>query len=188
MGLLCSLLVAGDALARRGGGLRALIGNLLDQIAGVEERVATIEESDCGCPGVFQPVCARGITWLNLCEALCSPGDLDSLSGGPCEADLPLCGEAACTAGHICVDGACVRDLCNGFREHRGCRDTGCPRGSRCAIYPESSCVSSYCSCDPETGSFLCTQDCGGGVCIPDGETGFPAPEPLPDDTFVPIH
>jgi hypothetical protein len=27
-------------------------------------------------------------------------------------------------------------------------------------------CISTACSCDSETGSWICTDDCGGGICI----------------------
>ncbi len=127
---------------------------------------------------------------LRAAVAGCALGEIDRLnpvSGGPCEGSLPLCGEAACTAGHICVDGACVRDLCNGFHDHFGCRHTGCPRGSHCVVYPEAPCNPSHCSCDPATGSLLCTTDCGGGACLADGETEFPVPPRLPGDVVIPL-
>ena len=171
--LLGSLLLAGDSLAQHRGGLRGFVEHALERIIGVEERVAEIEEFDCGCPGVFDPVCANGVTFVNQCEASCTLGGLDrrvSVVGGPCRSSVPLCGEVACTAGRICVDGACVTDKCNGFPgQNQSCRATGCPRGLVCAIYPEGPCVSSACFCDPETGSIVCTSDCGGGACIPEG-------------------
>ncbi len=74
-----------------------------------------------------------------------------------------------------------MTDKCNGFPgQNQGCRATGCPRGLVCAIYPDGPCVSSSCFCNPETGSILCTADCGGGTCIPEGETDFPTAIELP--------
>ncbi len=49
------------------------------------------------------------------------------------------------------------------------CAFSGCPDGYECYIYPEGPCVSSDCICDPITGDIICTDDCGGGACYPEG-------------------
>ena len=48
----------------------------------------------------------------------------------------------------------------------QGCSATGCEEGFVCEISADP-CVSSSCSCDEETGSWICTGDCGGGTCVP---------------------
>ena len=48
---------------------------------------------------------------------------------------------------------------------NRGCRRTGCPDGMVCDT--RAACVPSTCGCDPATGNVTCTDDCGGGVCVP---------------------
>ncbi len=46
-----------------------------------------------------------------------------------------------------------------------GCRNTGCPNGMVCDT--RARCVPSACGCNPSTGAWTCTSDCGGGVCVP---------------------
>lgn len=46
-----------------------------------------------------------------------------------------------------------------------GCRQNGCGEGMVCVR--NSACVPSSCGCDPSTGQWTCTSDCGGGVCMP---------------------
>ncbi len=50
-----------------------------------------------------------------------------------------------------------------------GCRSTGCPDGEVCFtdFWPGVSCTSSSCTCDPDTGDWMCTRDCEGGACVP---------------------
>lgn len=47
-----------------------------------------------------------------------------------------------------------------------GCARRGCPSGMRCDR--AARCAPSTCSCDPSTNLWLCTEDCGGGVCVPE--------------------
>ncbi len=59
-------------------------------------------------------------------------------------------------------------DLCADFKQPN-CFKSGCDEGFECTQVPDD-CVPSTCSCDPETGlPGVCTQDCGGGTCVPDG-------------------
>jgi hypothetical protein len=46
-----------------------------------------------------------------------------------------------------------------------GCIARGCPAGTDCQDFATSGvCVSSSCSCSD--GSWICTDDCGGGSCV----------------------
>src|SRR5689334_15048799 len=49
-----------------------------------------------------------------------------------------------------------------------GCKTTGCPSGQVCV---DQGCSSSSCFCDPQTGSWGCTDDCGGGTCVPENSS-----------------
>jgi len=46
-----------------------------------------------------------------------------------------------------------------------GCRSTGCGAGMVCER--RAQCRPSSCGCNAETGQWVCTSDCGGGVCVP---------------------
>jgi hypothetical protein len=48
-----------------------------------------------------------------------------------------------------------------------GCSVGGCPTGQKCDT--NAGCAPSACSCDAATGQWICTADCGGGKCVPDG-------------------
>lgn len=49
-----------------------------------------------------------------------------------------------------------------------GCRQTGCPDGQVCwtDFWSGLSCTPSRCECDASTGTWGCTEDCGGGECV----------------------
>lgn len=51
----------------------------------------------------------------------------------------------------------------------QGCVTTGCGPGFSC-MQTSGVCVSSSCSC--QDGTWICTKDCGGGVCVPNNEGG----------------
>ncbi len=59
-----------------------------------------------------------------------------------------------------------------------GCKSKGCPSGMVCDT--KQSCIPSACGCDPATGNWTCTADCGGGMCVPEGSTGRPPLKPKP--------
>ncbi|MBL8787807.1 MAG: hypothetical protein JNJ59_23090 [Deltaproteobacteria bacterium] len=46
-----------------------------------------------------------------------------------------------------------------------GCASKGCPSGLVCDT--RQTCKPSSCTCNPESGEWICTRDCGGGVCVP---------------------
>lgn len=181
--LLAGSLFASDALARRGSVKpKYVLTSLRDLVADLVGRVDAIEETDCGCPGVVEAVCVNGRTYLNFCEAACvlarqGQGDFEDMiqfgvqrgtgiHGGPCEASLPICGDSVCSPGHICMDGECVVDRCNGFREvGEFCREDRCPRGFHCTA-PGEACGSRG-ICDPTSGAVAITATCY-PVCVPD--------------------
>jgi hypothetical protein len=87
----------------------------------------------------------------------------DSCVPSACGCDA---GQWLCTAD--CGGGSCVPDVpppaCMG-ENPQGCLNDGCPAGQQCVFGDE--CTSSSCRCDEQTGQWLCTRDCGGGVCRP---------------------
>jgi len=52
-----------------------------------------------------------------------------------------------------------------------GCARGGCGEGLVCDR--SVRCVPSSRGCDPQTGQWTCTSDCGGGVCVPPGARGL---------------
>lgn len=97
------------------------------------------------------------------------PGDLvcDTEVGcmpSSCSCD-PATGEWACDDD--CGGGTCVEpdDPTECGPSPAGCRETGCADGFVCDF--EVGCTPSSCFCDPDTGGWACTDDCGGGTCVP---------------------
>lgn len=79
-----------------------------------------------------------------------------------CSCDTAL-GTWRCTLD--CHGGTCVpeEEVCDGPNP-QGCVTTGCPDGQLCD-FPEGLCVPSRCECDEDSGQWICTDDCNGGVC-----------------------
>ncbi|MCK6573592.1 hypothetical protein L6V77_21130 [Myxococcota bacterium] len=67
------------------------------------------------------------------------------------------------TGGHA---GGSVTPPCDGPNP-QGCHTGGCEPGFRCTDDP-NICVPSSCGCDEDTGQWFCTEDCGGGLCVPE--------------------
>ena len=64
-----------------------------------------------------------------------------------------------------CVNNVCTSAYCMG-ENPAGCLQTGCPDGFECEVN-ENDCIPSFCSCEGDFyGSWTCTEDCGGGVCV----------------------
>ena len=61
----------------------------------------------------------------------------------------------------------------------QGCTPGGCPDGMKCAQVI-GICLSSACTCDAESGTWACTPDCSGGVCVSEceGTTSGPCVDP----------
>jgi len=69
-----------------------------------------------------------------------------------------------------CIDGTCTSAYC--MEENpAGCFQTGCDEGYECVALP-NDCVASYCWCDGFYGNWYCTEDCGGGTCVPISNSG----------------
>lgn len=158
------------------------------------------------CPDIWAPVCGcDGVTYGNPCEAAAAGVSIDH--HGRCDVccdpalepgtnGLPLCFEGAtccadgqwrCNQGNGTPScnaiGDVCPDLCEGFTPP-GCVQTGCPDGQQCDT--TVGCVPSFCSCDPLTGQIICTEDCGGGVCVPDNPPCCD-PDLMPGTNGIPI-
>ena len=92
-------------------------------------------------------------------NALVNDWDTYECGGGVCDCmGLP---------NAVCNDGNC--DLAYCYDENpAGCFSAGCPEGYEC-IDTLDNCTPSSCFCDESSwyGDWYCTEDCGGGVCIP---------------------
>ena len=99
------------------------------------------------------------------------PGAYVDLPPPPARARLPLTvalvfrlAPPAATATVGAVDpGAAAGRTCGASPV--GCKRTGCPAGMTCDVH--ARCTPSSCSCNTTTGAWICTEDCGGGVCVP---------------------
>ena len=156
---------------------------------------------------------------LSLFLAACGVSSLGAGNGGDgggggsaCSTPNPAgCNDQGCPQGQVCVQegcnpsscgcdpatdswvctadcggGTCVPDgssACAGPNP-AGCKTTGCAEGEVCA---DEGCTSSSCDCDPMTGNWLCTDDCGGGTCVPDVVTcQGPNPQGCSNDNACP--
>ncbi len=93
-------------------------------------------------------------------------------NGGNGGAGTICMSNADCAAGESCVNGACSGGsgmTCNGMPSPLSCTETGCAAGQMCVPDPDpNSCYPSSCGCDPATGTWVCTADCGqGSHCVP---------------------
>jgi hypothetical protein len=128
-------------------------------------------QSSCEAPGA---VCSGA-----CCDPTKEPGVGGNdfcFEGASCCAD----GTWQCNnpgAGPVCdAPGWVCADLCADFTPP-GCVQTGCDAGYVCDT--TVGCVSSNCSCDPADGSVICTDDCGGGTCVPE-DSSATCEEPNP--------
>lgn len=110
---------------------------------------------------------------VNACppDAICDTTQGCTSSSCSCDAAT---GTWACDddcGGGICVPAG---GACSG-PDPSGCSSKGCPMGEICDT--NLGCLPSGCACDAETGTWGCTADCGGGICVPD-PTGCSGPYP----------
>ena len=128
------------------------------------DHAGTCEAPPKVCPKHIDPVCGcDGESYRNACmmkragvsmdhEGLCCP-PLACLIGTPIDSDEDGCADT-CPTPMFCED-----------ENPQGCVNTGCEEGEECVFNVE--CTPSTCFCDGLTGAWLCTKDCGGGVCMP---------------------
>ncbi|MFO0660795.1 MAG: hypothetical protein U0165_13325 [Polyangiaceae bacterium] len=96
---------------------------------------------------------------------------------GVCDLSSPACVPSSCTCDEAtgtwgCTDdcglvGKCTPTSTCAGPNPQGCAQTGCSAGFVC-MQLSGQCVSSSCSCDASTGSWVCDPDCNGGACVPD--------------------
>lgn len=102
----------------------------------------------------------------------CVTDDADACTPSSCGCD-PATDTWICTTD--CNGGVCVargdagsdaggEAACEGPNP-AGCVSTGCPSGQTC-VDDGSACVPSGCGCDASSGTWTCTADCNGGVCV----------------------
>lgn len=127
-----------------------------------------------------------GQTGTKKCEGV-DPSTLGCGNGESCPSGM-VCDPNACVSSSCGCDektgtwvctadcglGACVPEdqqpTCEGPNPADGC-DNGCPSGQVCN---PDACRPSACGCDTDTGTWLCTADCGeGGACVPEDEAGI---------------
>ena len=88
------------------------------------------------------------------------------------------CMESVCDClplpNSICVQGQCNLTYCEAPNP-AGCFSSGCEDGDECIDFGNSDyasfCVPSSCFCDENyfyTSSWTCTEDCNGGICVPE--------------------
>jgi hypothetical protein len=79
-----------------------------------------------------------------------------------------MTGVWACTkdcTGGTCVEPGASSDACKS-KNPEGCVNSGCELGYTCDTV--EGCFPSSCACDADVGLWICTEDCGGGICIPE--------------------
>jgi hypothetical protein len=106
---------------------------------------------------------AMAVLWASACDSKVTGGQGDECEPVTCEMYCEYgfaAGEDGC---EIC---ACADAPCDAPNPV-GCTVTGCDVGETCDT--SAGCAPSSCSCDAATGSWICTEDCGGGECVPDG-------------------
>lgn len=125
-------------------------------------------ECDNSGPACFI-VCPAG--WSTYMRNGCSPCDCAPMNA--CTSDRMCGGLNVCHPGAFCTDwcpddpsccfgNTCSMPSCDG-PPPVGCFVRGCPEGETCTA---SGCASSSCTCTAD--GWACTDDCGGGTCVPD--------------------
>jgi hypothetical protein len=95
-------------------------------------------------------------------------GSCEGACGGPSSGNC-WCDDACEDFGDCCQDKVDVCEEPGGCpgENPAGCAADGCGDGQTCQT-DLAICVPSACGCDEQTGSWLCTADCGGGTCVDD--------------------
>lgn len=115
--------------------------------------------------------CADG--WSTYMRNGCSPCECAPSNECEQDSDCPVASDGRtqkCYAGAFCwcdpaQPGCCRGNLCAAdgcvAAPPTGCRTRGCARGETCV---DDGCEPSACGCD-ESGLWMCTADCAGGIC-----------------------
>ena len=113
---------------------------------------------DVGLGGCHYAVNAEEYPFYQI-NALVNDWNTYNCGGGVCDCmGLP---------NAICNDGSCNLAYC--YDENPvGCFNSGCPEGYECIDDP-NNCTPTSCFCDDSSwyGNWYCTEDCGGGTCVP---------------------
>lgn len=158
-----------DCFAAEAGATVAYVGECAGAECSVDTDCATYEQCEAGACAVCPPIdCAA-------CPDGSSPSLLPHCGGCSCAPPV-----SECTTDADCALGlACITDPSTGLATCQtpgacgpspaGCTTTGCGFGEVCDT--TVGCTPSACSCDAATGSWICTDDCGGGTCVPNTGT-----------------
>ncbi|MEL6178560.1 MAG: hypothetical protein AAFS10_06385, partial [Myxococcota bacterium] len=117
-----------------------------------------------------EPSACEGPNPEGCVDTGCPRGQVCSFDTRECVPSSCFCDEESGTWGCTddCGGGVCVPDDGNGACEGpnpAGCQMNGCPDDQICS-FDEEICVPSGCSCDGESGTWICTSDCNGGICV----------------------
>lgn len=125
------------------------------------------------------PACCESAICEPVTTEPCGPSPAGCVETG-CPGDLVCdisvgCAPSSCSCDAATGTWACDDDCGGGTcvdpgasecgPSPAGCRETGCGDGFVCDT--EVGCTPSSCFCDPESGDWACTDDCGGGLCVP---------------------
>lgn len=152
-----------------GGSMAALLVGLA--LTGARTNCVPIEPDEPVCEGENPQGCVN---------TGCPEGEVCMATSGRCIPSHCFCD--ADTGGWICTEdcggGVCVPHdgACEG-ENPQGCHADGCPAGEEC-VQAAGVCVPSACACDAATGQWICTADCGGGICLPAPDEPCPGENP----------
>ncbi len=125
-----------------------------------------------------------GLTCLLFCPPGSGMPNRNGCTPCVCEPRDECTGDQDCPAGQYCAPGSCSPDCPDGDpsccvgthceawptacagENPQGCIDVGCPQGETCV--PNSGvCIPRRCVCDEASGQWQCSEDCDGGLCVP---------------------
>lgn len=131
--------------------------------------VAHRDVSECPADASCREVTECGATiWCSdtaTCAAVptCNAGEMEHASESDCPADASCRAVTECGATIWCSDTATPE--CAGDNP-QGCVSTGCDVGFHCDT--TMGMAPSACVCEAETGTWACTPDLSGGICVAD--------------------
>ena len=148
-----------------------------DSVSGTWICTADCSGGVCTVSGIVDAGATQQCTQPN--PAGCT-SNADCASGEVCSHDPEICRSSACSCDSATGSWICTPDCYGGVCQPAamddgsvpcsgpnpaGCTaDTDCDAGEVCSR-DQRYCRPSACGCDPATGGWICTEDCGGGVC-----------------------